>query len=671
MTSYDDYQGPRNDLPNQYNLRASNDYASIVNYADSTPLTHVVRRLGYGESHQDIDPPEFRRDEMELSSLHAPSSSGIQADHFKTHSRLPKDNIRHRWSQWVINAWIFELLSLLVSAVCLVGIVLTLSLHDGNPLPRWPFSISINALISALSTISKSALLVAVTAAISQRKWARLLKGNQRLYDLEVYDEASRGPWGSVSLLLSTGWSDLASLGALITVLSLAMDPFMQQITSFESAPQVIGTTNISARVIFETGVNQSGQVFPYGFAQNPASFRPLATQSLYFDGNLSDPFISNALQLRPESSGGNVSFGSVETLAVGYECADITGHLPAPEQCSSDNNECCTPSYEEYDCDTKWRWSLPNDASTGWTRVGERSTLVITTNSSVPPLEVENSGRLTILNLTTIVPGWVDYANKAPWAKGTFGAAQECSLYWCVNNYDTKLSGGILSENLTSSFDQGYMSEDPDHTFFYIEPPGSNSSYHRADSMTYGNYTNQWINGSFLVNTEANTLLANYVADLLEGYATSLGYYDPGAAISSNPSLLRLYEKVEWDSNDKIHFDMEGIFEAMAQGMTTAVRKADITHPDDDAVLAVNGAETAMEVIVKVNWEWIILPVFLQVAANIFVFAVLIASRAKYFSTWKSSALAVMFFGMDVADKVPHDGVQTLGEMKNIAQNH
>ncbi|KAK6210932.1 hypothetical protein LQW54_005810 [Pestalotiopsis sp. IQ-011] len=216
-----------------------------------------------------------------------------------------------------------------------------------------------------------------------------------------------------------------------------------------------------------------------------------------------------------------------------------------------------------------------------------------------------------------------------------------------------------------------GYMSEDSNRTFFYMEPPGSNSSYRRADSMDYGNYTDQWINGSFLVNTEANTLLAEYIAGLLEGYATSLGYYDPGAAISSNPSLLRLYEKVEWDSNGKIHFDMEGIFEAMAQGMTTAVRKADITHPDDDAVLAVNGAETAMEVIVKVNWEWIILPVFLQVAANIFVFAVLIASRAKSFSTWKSSALAVMFFGMGVADKVPHDGVQTLREMKDIAQNH
>ncbi|KAF7533710.1 hypothetical protein G7054_g6830 [Neopestalotiopsis clavispora] len=479
--------------------------------------------------------------------------------------------------------------------------------------------------------------------------------------NLEIGTSASRGPWGSVSLLLSSGWSDLASLGALITILSLAMDPFMQQITSFESVPQVIGTTNISARVIFETGADQKGDVFPFGFAQNPASFRPLVTQSLYFDGNLSDPLIANALKLHPESSGGNATLGNVETLAVCSECADITDQLSGPEHCPADN----------LSCGGKWMWSLPNKATTGWTRVGDRSTMVIATNSSVLPLKVDNSGRLTVLNITTIVPGWIYWNDTAPYATGTSGVAQECSLYWCVNNYDTKLSSGLLSESLTSSFDQGYLSENRNRTFFYIEPPGSNSSYFRNDSMTYGDYPDQWINGSFLINTVASSLLTNFSNGLLDGYATSLGHYDPGAAISGNPFLLRLYDKVEWDSNNITHFNMEGIFEAMAQGMTTVVRKADITHPNMDALLTVNCTETAMEVIVKVNWKWIILPVLLQIAANVFVFAVLIASKREHFSTWKSSALAVMFFGMEVADKIPHEGVKTTGEMKNIAHSH
>ena len=231
----------------------------------------------------------------------------------------------------------------------------------------------------------------------------------------------------------------------------------MQQITSFESVPQIIGNTSISARVIFETGTYPDGRTFPSGFAQNPASFRPLATQSLYFDENLSDPFIANALQLRPESSGGNATFGNVETLAVCSECADITEHLVGPEECSSSDSDCGANS---------WRWSLPNEASTNWTLVGDRSTLVITTNSWAQPLKLDNSGRLTIINITTIVPGWIYLNDKSSWATGTSGVAQECSLYWCVNKYDTKLTGGLLSERLNSSFDQGYLSQNPNKNF-------------------------------------------------------------------------------------------------------------------------------------------------------------------------------------------------------------
>jgi hypothetical protein len=688
MINYDGLgQGdPSEDSLKNYSYRSTDDYTTFVDYADSTPLTTPGgRETGHDESRSKTDPPGFRQEGIELLSTRNQYPSGNQSKYMKTRSSLPKANFRQRWSQWIFNAWIFELLSLLVSAICLLGIMLTLSLHIDHPLPRWPFSITINALISTLATISKSALLVSVTAAISQRKWTRLLSGDNYLYDLEIYDEASRGPWGSVSLLLSSGWrylcqhlflhylswslsriiySDLASLGALITILSLAMDPFMQQITSFENVPRVIGHTNISARVIFETGALPTGGFFPFGFAQTPASFRPLVTQGLYFDGNLSDPFIANALQLRPESSGGNASFGNVETLAICSECADITEHLSVPiksQQCDPDQRSCTVV----------WIWSLPNKASTGWTSVGDRSTMVIATNKDVWPLKLDNSGRLTVLNLTTIVPGWIYHNNTDPWATGTRGVAQECSLYWCVNNYDTKLSGGILNENLTSSFDQGYLSENPNQKFFYIEPPGSNTSYFRNDSMAYGDYPGRWINGSFLINTAANELVTNFSKELLGGFATSLGYYDPGAAISSNPSLLRLYDKVEWDANNITHFDMEGIFKAMAQGMTTAVRKADITHPDTDALLIVNCTETAMEVIFKVNWKWIILPVLLQIAANVFVFAVLIASKRKHFSTWKSSALAVMFFGMEVADKVPHEGIKDTGEMRNIAHSH
>jgi hypothetical protein len=105
-----------------------------------------------------------------------------------------------------MDRWVFELLASIISAACLAGIVVTLAVHANHPLPSWPFGITINALVSVLSTISKSALLATVAAAISQQKWARLSNGANPLSDLEMYDNASRGPWGSFLLLFRIGW---------------------------------------------------------------------------------------------------------------------------------------------------------------------------------------------------------------------------------------------------------------------------------------------------------------------------------------------------------------------------------------------------------------------------------------------------------------------------------
>lgn len=53
---------------------------------------------------------------------------------------------------------------------------------------------------------------------------------------MEVFDEASRGPWGSLKFLWETkGTATLPSLGAFVTILLLAFEPFAQQVVSFES----------------------------------------------------------------------------------------------------------------------------------------------------------------------------------------------------------------------------------------------------------------------------------------------------------------------------------------------------------------------------------------------------------------------------------------------------
>ncbi|KAK1625427.1 hypothetical protein BDP81DRAFT_355918 [Colletotrichum phormii] len=526
----------------------------------------------------------------------------------------------------------------------------------------------INALISTLSTISRSALAVGVSAAVSQRQWIRLNRGVHPLADLEMHDSASQGPWGSMSLLISLGWSDIVSLGAMVTILSLAMDPFVQQIATFESAPAPFGNSSIVSRVIFEAGMNSTdNSVFYQGFVQAPQSFSPHIYQGLYFDGDLNDNFLRNSLQLHPRSSGGNVSYGVSESLAVCSACANLTDKLRAPERSAKDPDQCST---DEGCC----KWDLPNGASSGWTRFGDRSTNVMGLNATTNPVVLNTTGQLRILYVNAILPGWEitsrDDDDQPIDGVGVEGLAQECALYWCVNKYESSLSAGIFNETIIFSFSAGDFEPEPFHRVFAIRPPGSNSSFHRGNSHDYGNYSTGWINGTFLVNVDASGLIRRPLEELFSGYATTLNSYQEWAPISSNPTVLRLYMTArKHDPSQVPRFDMSNIMEAVALGMSTVLRTTDPTHEGNDALKSVVGTETAMQIIVRVRWAWIVLPVILQLAAHLFFWQTMITSRSRRLHSWKSSALAVFFFGARKEREVAHSEVERLIDMEAIAK--
>lgn len=115
--------------------------------------------------------------------------------------------------QWAIDNWVWEFGSWITSAILIGGIALTLSIHNNQPLPEWPLGITINALISLLSTFSTSALMLVLTSIIGQGNWMRFSRNDHRLSDFQPYDEASRGPWGSLMFLFTMKWYVLRRYG--------------------------------------------------------------------------------------------------------------------------------------------------------------------------------------------------------------------------------------------------------------------------------------------------------------------------------------------------------------------------------------------------------------------------------------------------------------------------
>jgi hypothetical protein len=132
-----------------------------------------------------------------------------------------KQSQSRRWSSYqtaiyhlLVDWWLAEVLLWLISACCLFSIIIILGIHDSEPLPNhWTWNISLNTRLAILSTLAKFALSVPIESSLGQLKWHWFKHHEARtLLDLEHFDKASRGPWGSLLFLLRIHYKLVAHL---------------------------------------------------------------------------------------------------------------------------------------------------------------------------------------------------------------------------------------------------------------------------------------------------------------------------------------------------------------------------------------------------------------------------------------------------------------------------
>ncbi|RSM14208.1 hypothetical protein CEP52_001449 [Fusarium oligoseptatum] len=125
--------------------------------------------------------------------------------------------------------WGLEVVTSILSLAYLAGIAAIFVYMDDQPLSHWKFYISLNATISILTTALGAAMMHSVSRFISQLKWLYFKKRPRTLSNFQSFDEASRGVSGSTKFLFKVGWN-LATLGALITILRLSLAALTQQV---------------------------------------------------------------------------------------------------------------------------------------------------------------------------------------------------------------------------------------------------------------------------------------------------------------------------------------------------------------------------------------------------------------------------------------------------------
>ncbi|RDA83138.1 hypothetical protein CP532_2733 [Ophiocordyceps camponoti-leonardi (nom. inval.)] len=140
--------------------------------------------------------------------------------------------------------WAFEIILSLASTGIFAGIVTIFFLIHDRPLYEWTLPVSPNSTISFLTTACSAALMHNVSSCIGQLKWLHFKQRPHQLYNLERFDEASRGPYGSMTFLMRVKWN-LASIGALITICRLAFSPLAQEVIDLKPRDVSIGTEGL------------------------------------------------------------------------------------------------------------------------------------------------------------------------------------------------------------------------------------------------------------------------------------------------------------------------------------------------------------------------------------------------------------------------------------------
>jgi hypothetical protein len=161
--------------------------------------------------------------------------------------RLEKKLAEYDASENVFKRWLFEIASWLISALCMGAIIGIYVRINGTIMVR---SETLLTLVNLLGKVASAALIVPTSESLGQLKW-NWFHDFQAMWDFEIFDKATRGPWGAALLLFRTKGRSLAALGALLIVLLLAIDTFFQQVIVFPAGWTLHDTLGEIPRVVY------------------------------------------------------------------------------------------------------------------------------------------------------------------------------------------------------------------------------------------------------------------------------------------------------------------------------------------------------------------------------------------------------------------------------------
>ena len=588
----------------------------------------------------------------------------------------PKPIFRSRspplWKRALSDTWLGEAIAMIFSVVCLVAITVVLRIYNGRTAPNMPYGLTLNAIVAVLATAAKSSLLFTVASTMGQLKWCWFTK-TRRLKDIQSMDDASRGPLGSITMLTDRSFKPLASAGAVVIILALAFDPFVQQVLRYPTRP----AQHPSALV-------KTGKASGFPVTYTDAAF--IRAINAGVSSNI------GTFDRNPPCPSGTCNWPRFQSLGWCGRCENST--LSARLVDCDLKRFMSSQSYDHISCTISLGHGLPGTLfSRHAPKVGDRNHTQATRQMTISREIVWSISNFTLLSNFTLSKGptnqtfagvhnplvavahaSLDYNEEENPASGLrIVHAEACSLTPCARTYDISTTDGVSNASVVEtdygeirmrSLPLGWKNGLAAAWCWHAD--SGNIKYSQVgDYPLLENLRPTNSNFAFCPVSELRAPILSYITgNSSTSYARFLSSWNP-FAYSDNPlaitgkSLLIQHSSVGMQSIATKGLNY--VVESVAASLTMLALELDNK--------TVTGNVTTAEPYVLVQWTWLTLPFALEVTGIALFAATIVLSKRLQVQLWRSSTLPLLYHGLE-EHKLPDFRVPaSLSEMEELSR--
>ena len=536
------------------------------------------------------------------------------------------------WNHLCLDTWWSEILAIIFSLACFIAIVAVLSSFDGKQSPQLAYGLTLNTIVSILATACKSSLLFLVAESIGQLKWVWFFQQGKDvrkkpLQDIQSFDGASRGPLGSLTILFRQKGLSLASLGAAITLLSLAFDPFIQQIIDYPLREVKRNSDLAVAKQAVKFDISD-GWITPTRLHRSVNA------------GIWTDNF-----EVNPICPSGNCTWPSFDSVGWCSQCEDVTvsAVLVGCDNATLNITD-KTNTTQHTSCNVTLPLGEPGvlpitiNPKEGATKVSFPSDIVWTVNDHI------NQDRPSYAGVEN--PQFVIAHAELPWVlEGTsydtkthlyVRKATQCALTACSRTYNVSVSDGAPTVRTSApNFGETFLHPSAGECWKKDKDAPVNLTQIRVSEA--GTTTWKWRDtaGNALCNFDAMRFQGWFPKDLSGLFGTQNYYMKYKRAARAHRETL------DDQTEEIITTSLDEVIARIANSLTKSVL--------DQTGVNITGTMSHTETFVAVKWKWITLPAPIVLLSSVFLLTtILINSRQKRLALWKSSVLPLLYHGID-----------------------